>query len=162
MDLNERQISELWHRSYTAVDGLWFMKVEEKYGFEAALDIDDEVWKVLPKIQARMLKASGEIAPGIDGLLDCLTKRLSLEGVAFEPEKAADGSGFKIRISRCPWHDIMVSSGRAELSEKVGSRICTTEYSAWAAEFGDSIRFEFGERICDGSASCILNFSSVQ
>jgi hypothetical protein len=48
MDLDEKQISELWHRSYTAVDGLWFMKVEERYGFEAALDLDDEVWKGQP------------------------------------------------------------------------------------------------------------------
>jgi hypothetical protein len=162
MDLDEKQISELWHRSYTAVDGLWFMKVEERYGFEAALDIDDEVWKVLPKIQARMLESCGEIPPGIDGLLDCLTNKLALEGFAFESERAADGRGFKIRISRCPWHDVMVSSGRADLSEKVGTRICPTEYSAWAAEFGDNIRFELGERICGGSVSCILNFSSAQ
>ena len=162
MDLNEKQISELWHRSYKAVDGLWFMKVEEKYGFDTALDIDDEVWKILPKIQARMLKASDEVAPGIDGLLDCLSTKLALEGFAFEPVKAADGSGFEIRISRCPWHDVVVSSGRAELSETIGSRICLTEYSAWAAEFGDNIRFELGERICGGSASCILNFKSAR
>ncbi|GAF84732.1 unnamed protein product, partial [marine sediment metagenome] len=57
IELSNRQIAEFWHRSYASVDGLWFMRVEERYGFDAALDIDNEVWKVLPKIQARMLKS---------------------------------------------------------------------------------------------------------
>ncbi len=49
--LTDQQAAEYFHRSFTAVDGLWFMKVEEKHGFDAALEIDNEVWKVLPKIQ---------------------------------------------------------------------------------------------------------------
>jgi hypothetical protein len=34
---------------------LWFMKIEEKCGFDTALKIDDQVWKVLPRIQTRMI-----------------------------------------------------------------------------------------------------------
>ena len=45
-------------RSCAAVNGLWFMKVEEKYGFDAALDLDAAVWAVMPKIQARQLKTA--------------------------------------------------------------------------------------------------------
>jgi hypothetical protein len=30
------------------------MKVKEKYGFDSTLDVDNEVWKVMTKIQARM------------------------------------------------------------------------------------------------------------
>jgi len=41
--LTDQQICDYSHRSYKAVDGLWFMKAEEKYGFIAALDIDKEV-----------------------------------------------------------------------------------------------------------------------
>jgi hypothetical protein len=41
--LTDQQICDYSHRSYKAVDGLWFMKAEEKYGFNAALDIDKEV-----------------------------------------------------------------------------------------------------------------------
>ena len=55
--LTDQQIAEYFHRSFTAADGLWFVKVEEKYGFDAALEIDNEVWKVLPKIQARKMKS---------------------------------------------------------------------------------------------------------
>jgi hypothetical protein len=59
IQLTPEQIAEYYHRSYTVVDGLWFMKIEEKYGFDAALDIDKEVWKVFPKMQARLLKSLG-------------------------------------------------------------------------------------------------------
>ena len=54
--LSSQQVAEYFSRSYRAVDGLWFMKVEEKLGFDAALELDNEVWKVMPKIQARMIK----------------------------------------------------------------------------------------------------------
>jgi len=161
IELDNRQKAEFWHRSYAAVDGLWFMKVEEKYGFDASLDVDNEVWKILPKIQARTLRALGEIKDGIGGLFECLTTKLHLEGFAFKAERDGDGAGFKIIISRCPWHDLMVKSQREELSGKVGSLICNTEYSVWAGEFGDGISFKLEDRICEGSESCVLCFASA-
>jgi len=159
IELSNRQIAEFWHRSYASVDGLWFMRVEERYGFDAALDIDNEVWKVLPKIQARMMKSMVGVDKGIDALFECLTTKLSLEDFTFKAERAGDGGGFRIVISKCPWHDLMVKSGREELSGKVGTLICNTENSVWASEFGDDIHFELGDQICEGCASCILKFS---
>ncbi len=155
--LNDKQIADFFHRSYTVVDGLWFMKVEERYGFKAALDLDDEVWKVFPKVQARMLRDMGKMASNLDGLCECFTTKLSIEGFRFNVD--ATGSGFRVNISRCPWHDAMVKSGREALSGKVGTRICGTEYSVWAAEFGQGIRFERKSEICTGAERCVLEFS---
>ena len=59
--LNSRQVKEYLQNSYAKVDGLWFLKIEEQFGFEKALDMDLEVWKVMPKIQARYLKSVPEI-----------------------------------------------------------------------------------------------------
>jgi hypothetical protein len=160
IELSREQIAEFWHRSYTSVDGLWFMKVEEKYGFDVALDIDDEVWKVLPKLQARMIKSMGGLGEGIDGLFEGLTTKLSLEGFAFETERDADGTGFTITLGTCPWHDLMVKSGREALSERVGTLICNTENTVWASEFGEGIRFELGDQICARASSCRLWFSA--
>lgn len=159
IQLNDKQIAEFCYRSYTAADGLWFMKVEEKYGFAAALEIDDEVWKVLPKIQARMLKSMGNVENGMEALLECFTTKLTLDGFTFRVERTGDDSGFRVIIERCPWHDLMVKSGRENLSEKVGTLICNTEYSAWASEFDDNICFELQHQICKGSQFCILQFS---
>ena len=157
--LNDKQKEEFSHRSYTTVDGLWFMKVEEKYGFDTALEIDNEVWKVMPKIQARMLKSMTNMENGIESLFECFTTKLALDGFNFKTEKLGDGNAFKIIIDRCPWYDLMVKSGREYLSGKVGTRICNTEYSTWASEFGDSIHFELGDQLCKGCEFCVLQFS---
>ena len=145
--LSDSQIASFWHNSYTRVDGLWCVKVEEKYGFDVALSIDNEVWKVLPKIQARMLKTMGGTGDGLEGLFNCLTTKLKLEGFDYETRRDSDNTGFKIIMKRCPWHDVMVKSGRIALSGKVGSLICNTEYSAWASEFGRDINFKLEEQM---------------
>ena len=155
--LTDKQRAEFFHRSYTAVDGLWFIKVEERWGFEAALDIDNEVWKILPKIQARQLKSMGKLGKGMEALCECLTTKLALENFAFTPEK--DETGFKIVINECPWHNLMLKSNREELSAKVGTLICNTEYSVWAAEFGEEIAFALQSQICKGASVCILQFT---
>ena len=53
LNLTPEQTADYLHKSYAAVDGLWFMKVEEAEGFDKALDIDEKVWQVMPKIQAK-------------------------------------------------------------------------------------------------------------
>jgi hypothetical protein len=156
-ELDSRQIAEFFRRSYTAVDGIWFMKAEERYGFDAALDIDDEVWKVFPKVQARMLKDMTGMASGLEALRECFTAKLAIEGFQFDVEKRKDGFG--VSISRCPWHDAMVKSGRDAFSGKVGARICGTEYSVWATEFGQRIRFQRKSEICTGAERCVLEFT---
>ncbi len=155
--LTDYEISKYFYRSYTAVDGLWFLKVEEKYGFGAALNIDNEVWKVMPKIQARFLKSKIKEKLGLDALFETFTTKLKLDGFKFKAEKE-NNNIIKIIISDCPWHNTMIKSNRAEFSEKVGSRICNTEYKVWSSEFGKNISFELKDQICRGSKSCRLIF----
>ena len=158
MELSPKQKAEFFYRSYTAIDGLWFMKLEERYGFDVALDIDNEVWKVFPKIQARTLKGMLKLTGGEEAFLECFTTKLGVEGFAFQIERRAP-DGFRISISRCPWHEAMVKSGRETLSGKIGARICDTEYSTWAAEFDDELRFISRSRICEGAELCVLDFT---
>jgi len=154
--LTDKQRAEYFCRSYKAADGLWFMKVEEKHGFNAALEIDREVWKVMPKIQARMIKSMLGKGEGENALLESLKAKLSMEGFKFKVEKKPDG--FRIQISDCPWHNLMAKSGRKEYSEKVGTAICNVEYSVWASEFDENIRFTLQTQKCKNSEYCTLNF----
>jgi len=168
-ELTEEQKTEYFRRSYSAADGLWFMKVEEWLGFEQALQIDEAVWKVLPKIQARALKGMMHLQGGLADLKEALAARLALEGFDFEMEPQENG--FAVIVKRCPWHDIMVKSGRGQLSEKVSEHICMIENSVWASEFsgagekdeaadkGQEIGFEREERICRGERRCVLRFT---
>lgn len=155
-ELDAGNVVEYFKRSYRAVDGLWFMKVEERYGFDTALEIDDDVWRVMPKIQARALKSMMNESNGLDALLRCFAAKLSLE--EFEFASTSDGRCARFVVTRCPWHEIMVRAGRAELNERVGSRICWSELEVWASEFGEGIVPRRGRRICRGDERCEIEF----
>ena len=51
IDLLMIHVRNLWR-----VDGLYFMGIEEKFGTEAATDIDASCWKVMGKLEARELR----------------------------------------------------------------------------------------------------------
>jgi hypothetical protein len=160
-ELTEEQKTEYFRRCYTAVDGLWFMKVEERLGFEKALQIDEAVWEVLPKIQSRALKAMMNLPSGLAGLVQALSARLALEGFDFEIERQE--GGLQVAVRSCPWHQIMIKSGRAALSERVSEVICRVENEAWAKEFSgpeEEIGFEREARLCRGDGMCRLWFMS--
>jgi len=162
--LSEAQKSEYFRRSYTAVDGLWFMKVEEALGFDQALKLDEAVWRVLPKIQARTLKGMLNLKEGLADLKRALTVRMTLEGFSFEMQERQEG--FAVIVKSCPWHDIMVKSGRESLSDRVSDLICLVENSTWASEFDSdaekgtqsSIKFDREQRICRNEGRCVLCF----
>ncbi|MDM7934103.1 MAG: DUF6125 family protein [Methanothrix sp.] len=156
--LTDSQRAEYFHRSYKAVDGLWFVKAEERYGFEGALELDEAVWRVLPKIQARMIRSMLELDGSLEGLLAALEARLEMEGFEFEAEDL--GRSLQVEVRRCPWHEIMVRSGREKLSGSVSDVICQVENSVWASEFSDGGQIEFSrdERICRGAPRCLLHF----
>lgn len=159
-DLTDKQKAEYFRRSYTAVDGLWFMKLEEKHGFEEALQLDEAVWEVLPKIQARTIKAMMNLGFGLDSLQVAIAARLDLEGFVFELRRQENS--LLVIISKCPWHDLMIKSGREKISERVSDPICRVENSVWASEFShdgaEKLRFEQEDRICQGAERCRLKF----
>ena len=61
-DFNQSAISgedlrEVAARTYYTIDGLWFLAVEEKYGFDVAFELNQVVWrKASPIIGKRLLK----------------------------------------------------------------------------------------------------------
>lgn len=155
--LTQKQIAEFFRRSYLAADGLWFLKTEEKLRFEEALDVDNEVWKVLPKIQARLVKEMTGLDKGIEALVECYTTKLALHGFRFKTDKK--GNEFRIVIDKCPWHEVMVKSRRGHLSARIGNLICRTETAVWAEEFGDGIAADIKPGLCEGSKTCVICFS---
>ncbi len=154
--LSSQEVAEYFNRSYKAVDGLWFMKVEEKYEFDTALELDNEVWKVMPKIQARMIKSFLGLGNGLGALFESIITKLELEEFKFRAKKKENG--FRIIITDCPWHNLMLKSGRENLAKLVGKTICTTEYKVWSSEFGKTIKFNIKSQKCYKSEHCVLDF----
>ncbi len=156
LSLTDKQIADYFKRSYMAVDGLWFVKIEERFGFDTALEFDDIVWQIMPKIQARKLKSLVPMKEGLAGLLDGFTTKMTLEGYTYDTRRTDDG--FEISVTQCPWYDIMVGANRRHIAEKIGSRICTSEAKGWAAEFDKNISFELTGQLCQGKDCCRLCF----
>jgi hypothetical protein len=156
-ELNDKEIAQYFRRCYTAVDGLWFMKLEERSGFDEALAVDGEVWKVFPKIQARTLKALTGEDGGIDALIHCFTTKLNLEGYRYAIARE-DNLSFTVKIEGCPWLDMLIRAGRERIAGTIGSHICRTEYAVWAEEFDRSLEFTMNRLLCDGSECCLLEF----
>jgi hypothetical protein len=156
--LNPGQKRDYFERSYKAVDGLWFMKAEAAFGFDKTLDIDAEVWKVMPKIQARHLKQYSKSKDPVKSFLECFTAKLEMEGFKIKSVDKKDPKDIRIVIRECPWVALMVKSGREKLAAKVGERICNTEYAVWAEEFQTGLSFQIEDHICRGDGSCVLRY----
>ncbi len=146
---------EYLYNCFVKVDGLWFIKAEEEFGFEKALDLDGKVWTVLAKIQARFLK-NRLLADNnyhkynyykktyykyndLKLLKAALDIKMQLDGYEFESKLIKKDlkqkySIVEINISKCPWFEILKKSNRSHLSEKLSDKICTTEYFTFANE----------------------------
>lgn len=160
MKLTPEQEIAYFHRSFTAVDGLWFVMLEREFGFEKALEIDVKVWEILPKIQARKLKEITGKKTGINDLFDCLVAKLTAESFVFDADKDPNGSEFTLTIRQCPWLHLLKKSNRQEIADTIGHHICNTEYQAWAGEFGDDIRCQINPRLCAKADRCVLQFKA--
>jgi len=70
-------------RDMWAVDGFYYLFIEEKYGTEIATDIDKKVWEVMGKIEARKIKELLEIK---ENDIAALMKALSFSGWSMDLE----------------------------------------------------------------------------
>ena len=158
-EYSDETLKKYFKRSYFAVDGLWFMKIEEEYDFDTALELDRRVWEILPKIQARKVRELLDIkGNGIEELFKALKLKLSAEEYEFQIEKLNHDKGV-IEIDSCPWIKLLKKSDRAHLCEKISGVICSTEFRVWASEFGRDIKFDQKRGECLSKGHCKLIFT---
>lgn len=120
MELTREQIDELRMGALTAVDGLWFLEMEKRYGFDTALLVDLEVWRQYGLLfYKRLLRTAGiapapEKGPGWDLVRFFLSSLCRVDGTEFEVGETT-GETFRFDVLRCPWRDNMKKAGREEL-----------------------------------------------
>ncbi len=157
--LTHEQVEDYLYRSYTRVDGLWFVLTEERYGFEAALALDEAVWKVMPKIQARHLQQQLTLTRDAPGLARALKAKLALDRYSFTAIETRDG--IEIVLSACPWHDLILRSGRRHIAERIGGVICGVEFPGFAREFNCSCTAAPERRLCADGTPCRFRFAPL-
>ena len=156
--MEQKIISEYFKRSYFALDGLWFVMIEEQFSFDKALEIDENVWRILPKIQARKVKELLDLE-GI-GLADFLRAiKVKLEAEEYDYETKERGTEHaQIVIRECPWYAILKKANREHLARWIADAICSLEFRVWLREFGEQLDFGIESRLCTGDPVCLLNF----
>jgi len=138
----DEALIEYLRRSYTAIDGLWFMVVEEAHDFDHALALDERVWQIMPKIQARKAREVLDISGNSLGdLTTCFGLKLQADGHQFCIERSDDEVRFI--ITRCQWRELLRKSGREHLEQRISTVIWPAELAGWCSEFGDEFEFEY-------------------
>jgi len=160
---SDKHIADFLRRSYFAVDGLWFVKTEEQLGFDQAMALDEAVWTVMPKVQARKAKSLLGIEGGsVEDLAKAFQLKLSAEGYEFDAQISNDGA--VLSITPCPWFEILKSSGRTQIAETIADRICAKEFSGWTDELAPGAEIEFDGRLCverEKCKSCRIKFRNT-
>jgi len=50
------EVIKMYSKNVLAVDGLWFLGCENRFGIEKAIEIDTEVWRLYGTIEAKRIK----------------------------------------------------------------------------------------------------------
>ena len=79
-EMTQQQLRDLiaeMAKRWLAMDGLWFQAAEQKYGMDAAIELDKEAWRRFSPIEAKRIMKSLGIDPGggLDALEQCLNYR---------------------------------------------------------------------------------------
>ena len=71
------QLIEIYAKNWLATDGVWFQAVEQTYGMEAAIQMDEAAWEKFTVIEAAKIKAFLKLPhrAGIEGLKRALQLR---------------------------------------------------------------------------------------
>ena len=156
---DDKAIIEFLRKSYFAADGLWFVRIEAEHSFEEAMRLDEQVWETLPKIQARKARELLRIEGGtLADLALGLWLKFAAEGYDHRVvERTPDI--LRINISECPWLRILEKAGRTSKAAELCDRICTRDFSTWAAQFSPGINFSLERKLSEGPPACELLFT---
>jgi hypothetical protein len=104
------QIRNLWR-----VDGLYFLGIEQKFGTEAATEIDAGVWEAMAKIEAKSLQRMFKVDenPDIPTIIGLLRKS---SWALDQPFKTVEVSSkhATLGVDRCRTQEARVSKGLCE------------------------------------------------
>lgn len=161
-DLSREELMALctmYAKNWLATDGLWFQGVEEQYGFDAALEIDEEMWRRLTVIEAKRVAAFLELPAGasLAGLERALQFRLYAP--LNQCETVREGNTLTYRVVTCRVQEARRRKGMAyHTCKPVG----LVEYSLFAKTIDPRIETEClscHPDVRDPDCNCLWRFT---
>lgn len=132
-------VIKMFSRNWLTVDGLWFTLVEDKYGLDAALDLDLKMWERNALIEARRIKKyMGIEGGGIKGVLKAI--RFLTVDPSNPFEYSIDGAHEAyIWYTSCLPQEGRIKGGRGEFPCKLMGLAC---YGILAKEIDPGVNVE--------------------
>lgn len=105
----------MYSRNWLTCDGLYFTATEEKYGIDAALEIDIHMWKIGSRIEAKRIKeVLGISEGGLDNVLRTITFMSWSPSSEYEIERK--GNQALLTCVHCPPQEARVRKGLGEFA----------------------------------------------
>lgn len=142
---------------YYAIDGLWFLGVEEKFGFENALDIDLKAWENFTGVLVKRIRKKFRIAGNdLKTILTIVGVYLSIENNwDFEAALLSEDKGL-IKVNRCPAWDVFKRTGRDKVLPC--KKLDTVFFDAISEKINSDARAFIGKSFPNGDNCCEIYF----
>lgn len=157
MEIGREVIDELRCGALRAIDGLWFLAVEEKLGFDAALELDLEVWRrygtIILKRAGRLLGINLDPSspPALETVLRLLEVLCAIDGTECGRELISpDESVFTVK--RCTWWENLEKAGRERVVPC--EQVDNVSFEAWLEAVDPSLEMEITHSLPRGDEHC--------
>jgi hypothetical protein len=139
--MGERELREYLDfllRQYRLADGLWFLAVEETFGTEAAVRLNEEVWIKIAPLAAREIKSRFAIeGEGVPAVMEALSYFPWTTITGYEIKQNGDRT--ILRASHCPPQEARVRHGLGEFPCKARH---WGEFSRFAREIDERVEVQ--------------------
>jgi len=116
MDAHSRQdllkLLQLAGGLIAAIDGLWFLAVEDQFGYSEAIRLDTKVWEKYAHIVVKRMKDKiGLSKTGIEGIKELIGFDPLLLNLDYEIPELSEKT-MLLRVNKCPVLEAMERAGR--------------------------------------------------
>jgi len=134
-DKDVREYLDFLLRQYRLTDAYWFLGVEDAFGTEAAVKLNEDIWSRMGGLAAKEIKDRFTLEEeGVARVLEALSYFPWTVIVGYEMEESEDRA--RIRVPYCPPQAARLRTGRGEFSCK---SMHLGEFSNFAKEIDERV-----------------------
>lgn len=115
------KLLKLYSRLFLALDGFWFLAAKEKYGYDAALELDIKAWDGYFPYEAKKIREAMDIKDtSIQGIVDTLKYSALVPCMVHEIPEVSEKKGI-FALYGCPSLLAMEKAGYPPTCEPAGT-----------------------------------------
>jgi hypothetical protein len=134
-DKDVREYLDFLLRQYRLTDAFWFLAVEDTFGTEAAVKLNQDIWTRMGGLVAKEIKETFQLEErGVARVLEALSYFPWTVIVGYDMEESEDGA--TIRVPHCPPQAARLRAGRDEFPCK---SMHLGEFTSFAKEIDERV-----------------------